>query len=94
MTNKYDLNEDYHIKSDTLLLAISAYYDIETDKIEIDFAHRDDVKSEELLKRVAEQVEHALRDKSAYYGLAMQTLEERAGMEQSTRCGCKEGTHG
>ena len=94
MTNKYDLNEAYHAKTDGVVLILEINYDIDTDKIDIDFAQRDDVKSEELLKRVAEQIEHALRDKSAYYGLAMKTLEERAGMEDSTICGCKDGSHG
>jgi hypothetical protein len=92
--NKYDLDKDFHEKTDGIVLIIEAIYDIDADKLEIDFAQRDDVKSEELLKRVAEQVEHSLRDKSAYYGLAMKTLEERAGMEESTICGCKDGTHG
>ena len=94
MTNKYDLNESYHAKTDGVVLILEVNYDIDTDKIDIDFAQRDDVKSEELLKRIAEQVEHSLRDKSAYYGLSMKTLEERAGMEDSTLCGCKEGSHG
>lgn len=88
--NLFNLNTDFHQRTDGLILSIEVLYDIESDKLQVDWAQRNDFVSEELLQRVAEQVEHALRAKSTFYGLQMQTMEAKAGLPARTACGCTE----
>lgn len=89
-TNLFDLNTDYHQKTDGLILSIEVLYDIDSDKLQIDWVQRNDFVSEQLLQRVAEQIEHALRAKSTFYALQMQTIESKAGLPATTACGCTE----
>jgi hypothetical protein len=88
MTNKHDLNLDFHDKTDGMIVSVDVFYDIDKDGVSVDIGIRDDVTSEELLHQCALQVEHALRDKALYYGLAMQALEAKAGLPATNACGC------
>lgn len=89
-TNLFQLNTDYHARTDGLILSVEVLYDIDSDKLQVEWAQRNDFVSEELLQRVAEQIEHAMRSKSTFYGLHMQALEGKAGLPATTACGCKE----
>ena len=92
-TNKFNLNEEFHAATEGVIATIEVTYDIETDKLNTNIGIRNDFGDEELLRRVALGIEHALRDKSLYYGLSMQQLESKAGLPATHACGCTEGDH-
>ena len=86
---KYGLLSDMHDATRGHIFSVDVFYDIDTDKLSVTVAERRDVTDEELLKRVANQIEHSLRDKSAFYALELQRIEQLAGVSSASSCGCR-----
>lgn len=87
--NTYELDETMHRAAEGVIMELTITFDAKADKVHVNVAQRNDIKSEDLLNRVAQQVEHALRSKSAFYALEMQRIEELAGLTNATACGCQ-----
>ena len=94
--NKYGLSVDNGKKSNDVVIEIVVKYDIANDKVEIDLGRRVDVESEELLLRLAQQVENSLRIVSKEYDTELKFVELLAGVsggddddDDHCRCDCR-----
>ena len=94
--NKYGLSVDNGKKSNDVVIEIVVKYDIANDKVEIDLGRRVDVESEELLLRLAQQVENSLRIVSKEYDTELKFVELLAGVsggddddDDQCRCDCR-----
>ena len=94
--NKYGLSVDNGKKSNDVVIEIVVKYDIANDKVEIDFGRRVDVVSDELLLRLAQQVENSLRIVSKEYDTELKFVELLAGVsggddddDDQCRCDCR-----
>lgn len=94
--NKYGLSVDNSKKSNDVVIEIVVKYDIADDKVEIDVGRRVDVTNEELLLRLAQQVENSLRIVSKEYDTELKFVELLAGVagddgddDDHCRCDCR-----
>lgn len=82
--NKYDLSFENHVEADGVVFHIEVSYDIVKDDVVVAFGRRTDVVNEDLLLRLAEQVERALRQISKQYDTDVSFIEMLAGVGEET----------
>ena len=94
--NKYGLSAENEAATDGVVIDITVKYNIEDDKVEIDVGRRIDVSDQELLLRLSQQVENAMRQVFPKYDEEIKFLEILAGLNKDDdgddvcRCNCRD----
>lgn len=99
MGNKYNLSDDNHSASDGVVIQITVTYDKDNDKVVVDVGRRNDVEDDDLLHRLSQQVENAMRQTSKLYADEMRFIEILGGLVsddknspgEPSRCSCPKG---
>lgn len=92
--NKYNLSDDNHDATDGVVISIIVSYDTQADKVAVDVGRRNDVNEDELLHRLAQQVENAMRQTSKKYDDEMRFIELISGLVSEEGCTCEKGCCG
>jgi hypothetical protein len=96
MGNKYNLSDDNHSASDGVVIKITVTYDKDEDRVFVDVGRRNDVADDDLLHRLSQQVENAMRHTSKLYAEEMRFIEILGGIGSDgiDGCGCNKGSCG
>lgn len=97
--NKYNLSSANESATDGIIVNVVVKYDIDADRVEIEFGRRKDAEDDSLMLRLAQQVEGALRQVIPSYDEELRFLEIAAGLIADEdddelgdcACDCKHG---
>lgn len=97
--NKYNLSSANESATDGIIVNVVVKYDIDADRVEIEFGRRKDAEDDSLMLRLAQQVEGALRQVIPSYDEELRFLEIAAGLISDEdddelgdcACDCKHG---